>query len=280
VKVTYLERNGGGLKDITVALACTRSIPHDIQGNLERMERFIKEAERKADLICFPELSISGYSLDQPSGIYSPGLFNEMAARMTDMSRSSSLIILAGMIEGTGEGVYISHIISGPKGLIGVYRKSHLSPQEQKIYKAGDEINVFGFDDLVFGVQLCYEAHFPEISTIMALKGADMIFIPHASPRGNPEQKSESWLRHLTARAFDNGTYILACNQVGQTDEGFSFPGVAVIIHPSGSVMESYAGDEEWMIRAELKGDDLKEIRNHRMKYFLPNRRPELYGDL
>ena len=62
--------------------------------------------------------------------------------------------------------------------------------------------------------------------------------------------------------------------------EGFSFPGVAVFIHPSGNVMESYAGEEEKMIVAELKGKDLEEIRTHRMKYFLPYRRPKLYRDL
>ena len=256
------------------------SIRQDFEGNIARMERFIQDAGSKTDMICFPELSISGYSLKQPPQIYSPGLFNETLDKMTALSRKYNLIILAGMIEGTDEGAYISHIISGPLGIIGIYRKSHLSPQEQQIYKAGDKIDVFRIDDLVFGIQLCYEAHFPEISTVMALKGADLIFMPHASPRGDPEQKTESWLRHLTARAFDNATYILACNQVGQTAEGFSFPGVAVIIHPSGNVMENYAGEEERMIVAELKRKDLEEIRNHRMKYFLPYRRPELYRGL
>lgn len=269
------------MKDLTVALACTHSFPGDIKGNFDRMEGFIREAEsNKVDIICFPELSLSGYFLKKPSGIYSPELFNEIMDRLAELSGARNLIILAGMIEGTYEGAYISHIISGPQGIIGVYRKSHLSPQEQEVYKAGDKIDVFGFDDLVFGVQLCYEAHFPEVSTVMALKGADMIFMPHASPRGNPVRKTESWLRHLTARAFDNGVYVLACNQVGRTSEGFSFPGVAVIIHPSGNVLESYAGDEEKLLMAELKGEYLTEIRNHRMKYFLPHRRPELYREL
>lgn len=268
------------MKNLTVALACMHSMPHDIEGNLNRMERFLEEAGNNADILCFPELSVSGYSLKQPSKIYSPSLFNEIMDKMAGLSREYDLIILAGMIEGTDKGAYISHIVSGPLGIIGIYRKSHLSPQEKKIYKAGNKIDVFRCDDLAFGIQLCYEAHFPEISTIMALKGADLIFMPHASPRGDPEQKTESWLRHLTARAFDNATYILACNQVGRTDEGFSFPGVAVIVHPSGNVMESYAGDEEKMILAELKGEDLEEIRKHRMKYFLPHRRPELYGEI
>ena len=255
-----------------------RSTPHDIEGNLAKMEKFIQDAgNNHVNILCFPELSISGYSLHHVPEKYPPGLFHETLEKLAGLSRQYNLIILAGMIEGTEEGAYISHIISGPLGIIGVYRKSHLSPQEKQIYLSGEKIDVFHFDDLVFGIQLCYEAHFPEISTIMALKGVDMIFIPHASPRGDPEQKTESWLRHLTARAFDNGIYVLACNQVGQTNEGFSFPGVAMIVNPSGNVLENYAGEEERMIVAELRGGDIEEIRKHRMKYFLPHRRPELY---
>ncbi len=72
------------------------------------------------------------------------------------------------------------------------------------------------------GIQLCYDAHFPELSTRMAVNGADIIFMPHASPRGTPSQKLTSWLRHLTARAFDNGVFIVACNQNGDNQKGCS----------------------------------------------------------
>ena len=131
-----------------------------------------------------------------------------------------------------------------------------------------------------FGVQLCYESHFPEISTIMALKGAEILLIPHASPRGSPAEKAESWLRHLPSRAFDNGLYVVAYNQVGGNHNGFLFPGVAIALNPSGRVMNIYRGYEEKMIFVRLRRKELEETRNHRMKYFLPNRRPELYREI
>jgi predicted amidohydrolase len=111
----------------------------------------------------------------------------------------------------------------------------------------------------------------------MALMGADIIFIPHASPRGDAEGKLQGWLRHLTARAFDNGVFVVACNQVGQTDEGFSFPGAAVILGPNGQELARYAGEEEMILFATLEADMLKEVREHRMRYFIPSRRPDLY---
>jgi N-carbamoylputrescine amidase len=112
----------------------------------------------------------------------------------------------------------------------------------------------------------------------MAIKGADLIFIPHASPRGTPEEKYRSWMRHLTARAFDNGLFVVACNQTGENDKGLYFPGIAVIIGPSGNVIKKNLSNREGLIVVNLKSKDLDRVREHRMRYFLPNRRPELYN--
>jgi N-carbamoylputrescine amidase len=197
------------------------------------------------------------------------------------MARKNGMIIIAGLIEmADGERPYISQVVAGPERLIGVYRKTHLSPKEKEIYQAGEVIHVFRHGKMVFGIQLCYEAHFPEISTLMALKGAEIIFMPHASPRGNPGEKLQSWLRHLPGRAFDNALYVVACNQVGKTGEGFTFPGVAVALSAAGNVMAKYMGTHEEMLLVDFQRDEIEEIRKNRMAYFIPNRRPELYADL
>jgi predicted amidohydrolase len=154
----------------------------------------------------------------------------------------------------------------------------HIAPPEQAIFTPGDSIPLFDDRGVKFGIQLCYDAHFPELSTNMAIKGADLIFIPHASPRGTPEEKYKSWMRHLTARAFDNGLFIVACNQTGENGKGLCFPGIAVIIGPSGKVIKKKLSDRESLVVVNLKSKDLESVRGHRMRYFLPNRRPELYN--
>jgi predicted amidohydrolase len=132
-------------------------------------------------------------------------------------------------------------------------------------------------EGLTFGIQLCYDAHFPELSTRMALNGADVIFIPHASPRGTPEDKYHSWLRHLKARAFDNSVFIVAVNQVGDNGNGLAFPGIAVAISPSGEVMDKKLCENEDMLVVELKEDLLTRVRSSFMHFFLPNRRKDLF---
>jgi N-carbamoylputrescine amidase len=201
-----------------------------------------------------------------------------VVARLVQSARGMGIVLMAGLIEAMDEGnPYLTQIIAGPDGLIGAYRKTHLAPTETINYRPGHKIEVFRVGNTLFGVQLCYEGHFPEISTQMALMGADMVFIPHASPRGTPEEKLESWMRHLPARAFDNGLFVIACNQTGTCGGGLTFPGVAVVFGPDGRLLARYMGMEEQILYAILKDETLQDIRTHRMKYFLPGRRPSLY---
>ncbi len=267
------------MNDLRIAAVCMNSAIGKVEENLARIQHFVQEAaEDGTDIICFPELSVTGYTLKNVGNIYK-GLDSDKAIDLlVGLAKESEIILIAGLIENSREKKpSITQVVAGPEGLIGLYRKSHLSPHEKDIYQAGESIEVYSYGKISFGVQLCYEAHFPEISTIMALKGADIVFIPHASPRGDAEDKLTSWLRHLTARAFDNGIFIVACNQVGNTDEGFFFPGVAVVVGPDGQVQIEHTGEEEAILYAVLDGGMLKDVRQHRMKYFLPQRRPELY---
>ena len=270
------------MRDLLVAAVCMHSEPGEVDKNLERMESFVHEAsERSAGAVLFPELSVSGYALKEPQKIYDLARSRRILEKIVRMAHDARLIIMVGMVEILQEGrPYISHVVASPSGLLGVYRKTHLSPPEKEKYREGDSLDVFHERDLTFGLELCYESHFPEISTVLSLKGAEVLFMPHASPRGNPEEKMKSWLRHLPGRAFDNGVFVVACNQVGKTREGFVFPGVILALDPQGRILDSYAGNEETMVFVELKAEVLQETRAHRMKYFLPHRRKELYADI
>ncbi|MEE8480464.1 MAG: nitrilase, partial [Desulfobacterales bacterium] len=72
--------------------------------------------------------------------------------------------------------------------------------------------------------------------------------------------------------------FIVACNQSGENENGLSFPGIALIISPSGDIIKKDLSGKEGMVVANLKADDFAEVRDHKMKFFLPNRKPELYN--
>ncbi|MCJ7682716.1 MAG: nitrilase [Desulfobacteraceae bacterium] len=267
------------MKNLKIAAACMHSTPGEVDKNLDKIRVIASEASAKgANIVCFPELSVTGYIQGSPGGVYKTEDVEKIVDQLVRMAREMRLVLIAGLIEIVSEGgPYITQAITGPDGLIGLYRKTHLAPTETGDYSPGQKIELYRYGNTTFGVQLCYEAHFPEISTTMALMGADILFVPHASPRGDPEGKLQSWLRHLPARAFDNGLFVVACNQVGKTGEGLSFPGVAVVLGPDGRVLDKYVGEDDYLLFAELEVEMLRDVRKHRMRYFLPGRRPELY---
>ncbi|MBC2716223.1 MAG: nitrilase [Desulfobacteraceae bacterium] len=267
------------MKNIRIAAVVSNSGFGKTADNLDRMKTWIKKAsENKAAIVCFPELSITGYHVRKEiinAAEPIPGPSTDYLATLAEID---NITILAGMAETDSNGrIYATHVVITPEGIKGVYRKVHLGPSEKELFISSDTIPVFEDNGIKFGIQLCYDAHFPDLSTAMALKGADVIFIPHASPRTTPDEKIKSWMRHLPARAYDNGLFIIACNQCGKNGKGLIFPGVGVVFNPAGEVIQSYTGTDEHMIFADLKAQDLKKIRSHKMRYFLPNRRPEIY---
>ena len=267
------------MRDLRVAVVCMQSYYGRTEENLARIESYIRDASsNNAHIICFPELAITGYSIRNDPLPYAQPIPGSISERIVAIARQYKLVVLAGMLEKTEEnGIYITQLVAGPRGLIGTYRKTHLSPQEKKLYTPGRGLQTFAHSRCRFGMQLCYEAHFPELTTIMSLQGAEIVFFCHASPHGSPEEKKESWARHLPARAFDNGIFVVACNQVGENGTGLSFPGVTMVFDPAGKSLYEYAGETERIVIAELRHNDLRKVREHRMKYFLPFRRPELY---
>ena len=150
---------------------------------------------------------------------------------------------------------------------------------EQALFEPGGETPVFTAGGTTFGVQLCYDAHFPELSTVQALKGAEVLFVSHASPPPETaDQNRDRWMRYLAARAYDNSVFVVACNQTGDGGAGISFSGVGLVLDPRGEVIAETSGDDESMMIVELKAELLSRTRSTRMGFFLPHRRPDLYG--
>ena len=267
------------MKDIRIAAVVMNSPLDQTSQNLEHMNQWVMTAKKEgAALVCFPEMNVSGYSVKPEIKDSAESVPGPVTRVLLELAEHEDIVILAGMAEkDESEHIFASHLVAQPGGKLGVYRKLHIAPPEQNIYSPAQDIPLFSVQGIKFGIQLCYDAHFPELSSHMALNGADIIFMPHASPRGTPEDKLNSWRRHLPARAFDNSLFVVACNQTGDNASGLKFPGVALVLGPSGEILEKRVNDKEGMLVADLKADDLARVRNHRMRYFLPNRRSDLF---
>lgn len=265
---------------LRIALIVCSSVVGDTFGNLSKIENWTAAAKQKsADLVCFPELSATGYHIGKEIHAAAETIPGPSSVRISEIADKHGIRILAGIAEKSGNRNYAAHLMAEPgSGISGIYRKLHIGPPEKNAFSPAAQIPpLFEVSGWRIGLQLCYDAHFPELSTSMALAGADIILMPHASPGKSPDEKLASWMRHLPARAFDNGLYVAAVNAAGQNGCGLSFPGVALVLSPEGKINEQYTGKQETMTVTDLSRKTLKSVRNHPMKYFLPNRRPEVY---
>lgn len=265
--------------DVRIASVVFNSVFGDIDSNLKRMEPFIRYAsDQNSTLICFPEMNITGYCSDNSVKKIAVNDSGPISQYLMELASKYAITILAGIAEiGSDNSVFATHLVVSPSGKSDKYRKLYIAPPEKQTFSPGTSIPVFESSGLKFGIQLCYDAHFPELSSRMAEKGVDAIFIPHASPRGNSEEKFRSWMRHIPARAFDNSIFVIVCNQVGPNGNNLYFPGLSFVTDPSGTVVAKSFSDTDDILITTLKKESLDSTRNHRMKYFFPNRRPELY---
>ena len=268
------------MNGIKLALSVQKSIPGEFERNLSATIKFISQAAvNKADMVVFPEMNLTGYLAGPKILSIAQPVDRQLIQTLSNAADKFNISILTGMAEkGENNRIYATHLVFQPGSAVEHYRKIHTAPNEKAYFSPGNRIKVFQNKNIHFGIQLCYDAHFPELSTAMALKQADILIIPHASPRGSSQKKYQSWMRHLTARAFDNGVFVAALNQTGNNKKGLEFPGLALLIGPDGNIVSRFIDPEEKIHYVNIDLTALERVRSHRMKYFLPNRRPELFG--
>ncbi len=245
--------------------------------NLSKALGFLDELKGKADIVCFPELFTTGYNLDLiGDDFYAlaepiPGPTTE---RMGQQAREYEMAILGTIVErdGTQEGMLhdTTFLLDAEGRLVGKYRKSHLYPAEHRYFKAGDRLPVFDLDGLTLGVAICFEHAFPQIFTILALRGAQVVFIPSAVPVGY------GYLLNLRtrARAQDNQFFTVAVNRVGREGD-VTYCGLSQVVNPRGEVIAQASHADEEVLVAELDFDLIPKER--KQEPVLKNLRPELY---
>lgn len=264
-----------------IALVQMESLVGDVKSNLKKIEYYIKDAyKNKVNIICFPEATINGYSKESEAIKLKDKL--ELYNILKKWAIDYSMTILVGLIEENPRGKpYITHLVAGSDGEIQFYRKSHLGKSEVDYFSSGNDLPIFKTPTANIGVQICWETHFPEISRVMTLKGADIIFTPFASPVKNSRRKA-IWLKYLAARAYDNSVFIAACNLIGSNARKTTFGGGILALDPKGDLIEEDFNGKEGISFIELDPGLINNIRDQdkdgmKFRYYMDYRRPELY---
>jgi predicted amidohydrolase len=268
------------LQKVSIGLVQMACVLKNKKVNLQKSISFLEQLEGKADIVCFPELFTTGYNLDLISGAFYD-LAETIPGPTTELLGQSAIkygvAILGNIVERDEvlEGVlYNTTFLLDAEGrLVGKYRKSHLFPTEHSYFRAGNRLPVFDLDGLTLGMATCFDHAFPQIFTILALQGAQVVFIPSVVPVGY------EYLLNLRtrARAQDNQYFAVAINRVGHEGD-VTYCGLSKVVNPRGEVLAEASNTGEELLMAEL---DLRQIlKERKQEPVLRSQRPELYQPL
>jgi N-carbamoylputrescine amidase len=290
-------------------LRTTRVAAVSMNGFLGEPERVLnsidswceKVAAAGAELVLFPELVVHGHCTPNTWELAEPVPDGPSVRRLTEIARRHKLIVCAGLSEKERDIVFNTQVLVGPHGYIGKQRKLHLSRDEVFYYKGGIEISVFDVGPCKVGIVICYDNQFPEVSRVLALRGAELILMPHAgrfklwddTPESEAAARSYShnFLKKYALRARENACFAMLADQVGRAGYVELWPrdsenqphhaGAALVWGPDGELIASTQQERirEEMIMATL---DAAVIARERAlaNYMLRTRRPELFGEL
>jgi len=270
------------MKDkIRLALAQISSKRENKSENLRKIEELtIKAKEKGADLIIFPEMSLTGYVILDQVYELAETIPGPSTGKVEALAKKTGMHIVFGMpelSEKTRATIFNTAVLVGPKDLIGKYRKMYLPThsvfEEKRYFRPGYEPAAFQTDIGNIGLSICYDVFFPEVFRLSRLKGAQLIICISASPAVR-----RGYFEILTsARALENTAFLAYVNLAG-VEDGLQFWGGSRLVCPTGDVVAKAKYDEEDFVVCDVNFGDLRAAET-----FIPtlrDLRPELFDKL
>lgn len=254
------------MKEFIAACVQIAITPNEVQANLDKGVAWLEKAVREyqAELVVFPETVTTGYETDlSPEELWD--LVDEAPGRITNDIQVAAKALKVHVVwpsyrRGVERGeVYNSAMLIGPDGeIIGIYNKTHPAPWERRDgggwATVGTQAEVYPTSLGDIGMIICYDGDFPELSRLLAVKGAEIIV------RASALQRSyDIWYITNAARAYDNHVYLVASNLVGPDAAGNYGFGHSMIVNPIAWRLAQARGSEE-IIAAKLDPDPLRYI--------------------
>jgi predicted amidohydrolase len=252
----------------------------EVGANLDTHLDLIAEAKEKgADLIIFPELSLTGYVLQDlaVTTAIQPDQNDPVFNALLDASRGIDLMV--GFVhEDRRHRFYIASAYLAEGKIVHIHNKVYLPTygmfDEGRFFAWGDSVRAFDTRFGRMGMLICEDFWHASLPYLLWLDGADILLFQSASPgRGltaDPRLSSSAWVEH-TNRAYAGlfTVFVAHANRVGYED-GLNFWGGSTIFDPNGDLVVRAPDFESALSIAEI---DLNEF--HRTRARLPLLRDE-----
>ncbi len=270
-----------GKDRVRIALAQTESSRSSKEKNIERFSNVILKAKKlKAELIIFPELSLTGYVLrDQVYEMAEPipGPSVDTIWKLAERNHVHVIFGMPELSEGTKATLHNASVLVGPEGYIGKYRKMYLPThsvfEEKRYFRPGYQEAVFDTELGKIGLVICYDLYFPEVTRLPRLEGAQLLVCISASP----SVRRTFFETLASARAIENTAFLAFVNRVG-IEDGLQFWGGSRLVGPDGRIVAQAKYDTEDLVICDVDYSDITPIETSLPA--LRDLRPELFDRL
>ncbi|MBI4720550.1 MAG: hypothetical protein HY770_04900 [Chitinivibrionia bacterium] len=209
----------------------------DVKENVKEAASILKNVSDAT--IVLPELFNTGYlfrTVDELSALAEPVATGYTVAEMKKIARKRKLNLIFGMAEKQNKKIYNSAVLVTSKGKVFSYQKTHLFDREKLFFQPGSNaFAVHTVDGCKIGIIICFDWIFPEITRILALKGAQIICHPAnlVLPYGQDAMRT---------RSIENRVFTITANRIGAEKRGnvsLTFTGKSQVVNPKGDVLAS-----------------------------------------
>ncbi len=254
------------MKQLRIGLAQINPTVGDLEGNVEKLKNYLLEAEQQGvDLLCFPELAITGYPPEDL--LLKPAFIRDNLLALGEFAKftkGKDITVVVGFVD-QKEDLYNAAAVIYQGEIKGIHHKVYLPNygvfDEERYFKAGERCQIFLIKGIKVGVTICEDLWYPVGPAIVQiLGGAELIVNISASPYYSG--KRDFMERMLSVRASDGVTPIAYVNMVGGQDE-LVFDGYSAVFDQEGELLARARAFEEELLVVDLLMEEVSSTRLH-----------------
>lgn len=255
------------MRSVKVALVQMR-VTEDKERNLRSAADAVRRAaDAGAQVVCLPEMFVCPYerraflAAREARG-------GRIWSALAQMAAESRVVLIGGSFPEAAEGrLYNTCFVFDAAGRqIARHRKVHLFDidiaggqrfRESDTFSPGADLTVFDTPFGRFGVEICFDIRFSELTQLMALRGAEAVFVPASF---NMTTGPVHWQLLFRARALDAQLFLLGCSAARDAGSRYVAYGHSLAVSPWGTVLAELGAQPETLL-ATLDLDELLRTR-------------------
>ncbi|HJX71813.1 MAG TPA: amidohydrolase [Bacteroidales bacterium] len=241
---------------LKVAMIQADILWEDSRANLKRYRELLKGMAVHPDLIIFPEMFTTGFSVNPEQN--AEQMSGESVSWLAQMAGDLDSSLAGSLIIEENKRYFNRFVLIDPEGEVRYYDKRHLFwvGNEESHYHRGSERKIFKLGEWRICPQICYDLRFP----VWSRNQNDYDLLIYVASW--PESRRDAWKTLLKARAIENLSYCIGVNRVGTDGRGICYAGESMVVNGKGQILNNVRADSEDIIISGLSLPELRKLRN------------------